>query len=61
LILSFQLKTKTEGNLNFFMKLAIVHDYLNQYGGAERVIETLHELYPDVSIYKYNEHTNKKI
>jgi len=43
------------------MKLAIVHDYLNQYGGAERVIETLHELYPDVSIYKYNEHTNKKI
>ena len=33
------------------MKLAIVHDYLNQYGGAERVIETLHELYPDVPIY----------
>ncbi len=33
------------------MKLAIVHDYLNQYGGAERVIEALHELYPDVPIY----------
>lgn len=33
------------------MKLAIVHDYLNQYGGAERVIESLHELYPDVPIY----------
>ncbi|MCD4668988.1 MAG: glycosyltransferase [Actinomycetia bacterium] len=33
------------------MKLAIVHDYLNQYGGAERVIETLHELYPDAPIY----------
>jgi len=49
LILSFQLKA--EGSLNFFMKLAIVHDYLNQYGGAERVIETLHELYPDVPIY----------
>ena len=33
------------------MKLAIVHDYLNQYGGAERVIEAMHELYPDVPIY----------
>lgn len=33
------------------MKLAIVHDYLNQYGGAERVIEILHELYPDAPIY----------
>ena len=33
------------------MRLAIVHDYLNQYGGAERVIETLHELYPDVPIF----------
>lgn len=33
------------------MKLAIVHDYLNQYGGAERVLEKLHELYPDAPIY----------
>lgn len=33
------------------MKLAIIHDYLNQYGGAERVIEALHELYPNVPIY----------
>ena len=33
------------------MKLAIVHDYLNQYGGAERVIESLHVIYPDVPIY----------
>jgi len=33
------------------VKLAIVHDYLNQYGGAERVIEVLHELYPDAPIY----------
>lgn len=33
------------------MKLAIVHDYLNQYGGAERVVEVLHELYPDAPIY----------
>jgi len=33
------------------MKVAIVHDYLNQYGGAERVVEVLHELFPDAPIY----------
>jgi len=33
------------------MKLAIVHDYLNQYGGAERVLEKLHELFPEAPIY----------
>jgi len=33
------------------MKLAIVHDYLNQYGGAERLIEIFHEMYPDAPIY----------
>ncbi len=33
------------------MKVAIVHDYLNQYGGAERVVEALCELYPDAPIY----------
>jgi hypothetical protein len=33
------------------MKVALAHDYLNQYGGAERVLEQLHELYPDAPIY----------
>ena len=33
------------------IKVAIVHDYLNQYGGAERVVEALAELYPDAPIY----------
>ena len=33
------------------MRLAIVHDYLNQYGGAERVLEALQELFPDAPIY----------
>ncbi len=33
------------------MKLAIIHDYLNQYGGAERVLEVLHELFPEAPIY----------
>jgi len=33
------------------MKIAIIHDYLNQYGGAERVLETLLEIYPNADIY----------
>ncbi|TES89992.1 MAG: glycosyltransferase family 4 protein [Candidatus Cloacimonadota bacterium] len=33
------------------MKVAIVHDYLNQYGGAERVLEVLHELFPEAPVY----------
>jgi glycosyltransferase involved in cell wall biosynthesis len=39
------------------MKIAIVHDYLNQFGGAERVITALHELWPEAPIYTsiYNE------
>jgi len=32
-------------------RIAIVHDYLNQRGGAERVVGALHELYPDAPIY----------
>lgn len=33
------------------MKLAIVHDYLIQYGGAERVIEVLHDLFPEAPVF----------
>ncbi len=33
------------------MRVALVHDYLNQYGGAERVLEALHQLYPDAPIF----------
>ncbi|TMC21316.1 MAG: glycosyltransferase family 4 protein [Chloroflexi bacterium] len=33
------------------MKVALVHDYLNQMGGAERVVLALHELFPDAPIY----------
>lgn len=33
------------------MKVVIAHDYLNQRGGAERVVATLHELYPEAPIY----------
>ncbi|MDW8405466.1 glycosyltransferase [Chloroflexus sp.] len=33
------------------MRVALVHDYLNQYGGAERVLEALHELFPAAPVY----------
>lgn len=33
------------------MQVALIHDYLNQYGGAERVLEALHDLYPDAPVY----------
>ncbi|HEY0777464.1 MAG TPA: glycosyltransferase [Gemmatirosa sp.] len=33
------------------MKVAIVHDYLNQPGGAERVVGSLHAIFPDAPIY----------
>lgn len=33
------------------MRIAIVHDYLNQYGGAERVLEVLLETFPEAHVY----------
>ncbi len=33
------------------MKIALVHDFLNQWGGAEEVLLMLHEIYPDAPIY----------
>jgi glycosyltransferase involved in cell wall biosynthesis len=33
------------------MKVALVHDYLWEYGGAERVLEVLHEMYPEAPVY----------
>jgi glycosyltransferase involved in cell wall biosynthesis len=33
------------------MKVAIVHDWLNQNGGAERVLEEFHAMYPDAPIF----------
>jgi glycosyltransferase involved in cell wall biosynthesis len=42
------------------MKVAICHDYLNQWGGAERVLETLMEMFPDADIYTLL-HDEKKI
>jgi len=33
------------------LKIALVHDYLKEYGGAERVLEALHEIWPKAPIY----------
>jgi glycosyltransferase involved in cell wall biosynthesis len=33
------------------MKIALVHDYLVQYGGAERVLEAFCEIFPEAPIY----------
>lgn len=35
------------------MKVALVHDYLREYGGAERVLEALHEIWPDAPVYTF--------
>lgn len=33
------------------MKIALIHDYLKEFGGAERVLEALHELWPKAPIF----------
>ena len=45
------------------MKVALVHDYLNQYGGAEKVLESFTEIFPDAPIYTliYDPELVKKI
>lgn len=33
------------------MKVALVHDFLKEYGGGERVLETLHEMFPEAPVF----------
>lgn len=33
------------------MKVALVYDRVNKFGGAERVLSTLHEIYPDAPLF----------
>ncbi|MBP9818241.1 glycosyltransferase [Candidatus Shapirobacteria bacterium] len=33
------------------MRIALVHDYLKEYGGAEGVLETLSDIFPNAPIY----------
>jgi glycosyltransferase involved in cell wall biosynthesis len=32
------------------MRVALIHDYLTQHGGAERVLEAIHDLYPTAPV-----------
>lgn len=32
-------------------KIALIHDYLREYGGAERVLEELHQLFSEAPVY----------
>lgn len=42
------------------MRVALVHDYLNQYGGAEKVLEAFTEIFPDAPIFTLI-HNPKKV
>lgn len=33
------------------MRVALVHDYIKEFGGAERVLKTLSDMYPEAPIY----------
>ena len=33
------------------LKVALIHDYLREYGGAERVLEELHRMFPQAPVY----------
>jgi hypothetical protein len=37
--------------LNKNPRVALIHDYLNQYGGAEKTLEKIMDLFPDAPIY----------
>lgn len=52
------------------MKIVLVHDYIKEYGGAERVLRVLADIYPDAPIYTaffvknsvaYKEFSDRKI
>ena len=33
------------------MKVALIHDFLKEYGGAERVLEAMHEIWPQAPVF----------
>lgn len=40
-----------EGNVKNIMRAALIHDYLTRFGGAERVLLKLREIFPQAPIY----------
>ncbi len=47
---------------NYLMKIALIHDYLVSYGGAEKTFRVLTELFPQAEVYTlfYNEKIKKQ-
>ncbi|MEK9194642.1 MAG: glycosyltransferase [Patescibacteria group bacterium] len=43
------------------MRVAILHDYLNQFGGAERVLAALLEIFPEADLYTLLYDENKTL
>ncbi len=41
----------SKGDLEGFKKIAIVQDYIKEFGGAESVLESLSEIFPDAPIF----------
>ena len=35
----------------FDMRVALVHDYIKEFGGAERVLRTLSDMFPEAPLY----------
>ena len=35
------------------MSVALAHEYFSVHGGAERVVETFHRMYPDAPVYTF--------
>jgi len=35
------------------MKLALAHEYFDVHGGAERVVETFHQMWPEAPVYTF--------
>jgi hypothetical protein len=33
------------------IKVALIHEYLTQYGGAEKTLEAIMDLFPDAPVY----------
>jgi glycosyltransferase involved in cell wall biosynthesis len=60
LLRDFVLTKSARNDEVYTMKVALVHDYIKEYGGAERVLEALCELYPDAPIYTafYNKNSH---
>lgn len=50
-MLGRKLKKRSKEVYSKLMKVALVHDYIKEFGGAERVLRVLSQMYPKAPIY----------